>query len=147
VRYSATAAWQKIDSTIPVWIAAGDMTGDSRADIVGSYGNGTWYRDSATTKWTSVGTSAKQLSMGDINNDGRDDLVGIWSNGVWVRYGKTGQWQQITTSTPKWITTGKVAEALQNAGSLDDPLTSSEDKDILDLSMDGPSGDAVELLP
>jgi hypothetical protein len=107
VRSSATAAWQKIDPSIPVWIAAGDMTGDGRADIVGSYISGTWIRDSATAAWQKIATSASQVTVGDINGDGRDDLIGIWPDGVWVRYALTHQWQRITSSKPIWMTTGR----------------------------------------
>jgi hypothetical protein len=71
-----------------------------------------------------------------MDGDGRDDLVGIWSNSVHVRYGATGQWQQISTSKPKWIATGKMLEAIQAAGSLEDPSESGEE--LLDLSDEGP---------
>jgi hypothetical protein len=138
VRYSADASWKKIDAGIPLWITAGDMTGDNRADIVGSYSSGTWYRNSANAAWTKITTPAEQLAAGDIDGDGRDDLIGIWSNAVWVRYGATGQWQQITPSKPRWITTGRMAEAIQAAGSLDDPMASGEA--VIDLSQDGPGG-------
>jgi len=122
VRYSADASWLKIDKTIPIWITAGDMSGDKRADIVGSYNTGTWYRDSVSKTWKIITTPAEQLASGDIDGDGRDDLTGVWSSGVYVRYGATGQWQQISSSRPKWITTGRLAEAIQAAGSLDDPM-------------------------
>ena len=136
VRYSSDASWKKIDTGVPLWMTAGDMTGDNRADIVGSYGSGTWYRNSATGGWTKFATPAVQLAAGDMDGDGRDDLVGIWSNSVYVRYGATGQWQQISSSRPKWIATGKMTEAIQAAGSLEDPSESGEP--ILDLSDDGP---------
>jgi len=138
VRYSADASWKKIDAGVPLWITAGDMTADNRADIVGSYSSGTWYRNSANGAWTKITTSAEQLASGDIDGDGRDDLVGVWSNAVWVRYGATGQWQQITASKPKWITTGRMAEAIQAAGSLDDPMATGEE--VLDLSKNAPAG-------
>jgi hypothetical protein len=138
VRYSADGSWKKIDSVIPIWMTVGDMTGDKRADIVGSYSTGTWYRNSTTGGWLKITTPAIQLAAGDLDGDGRDDLVGIWSNSVYVRYGATGQWQQISTSKPKWITTGKMTEAIQAAGSLDDPSESVEE--LLDLSEEGPGG-------
>ena len=136
VRYSADGSWKKLDTGIPIWIAAGDMTGDKRADIVGSYGTGTWYRNSATGVWTKIASTAAQLAAGDMDGDGRDDLIGIWSNAVYVRYGATGQWQQISTSKPKWIATGKMLEAIQAAGSLEDPFDTGSE--ILDMSDDGP---------
>ena len=136
VRYSANASWKKLDSGIPIWITVGDMTGDKRADIVGSYGTGTWYRNSATGGWINLTTPAAELAAGDLDGDGRDDLVGIWSNSVYVRYGTTGQWVQISTSKPKWIATGKMVEAIQAAGSLEDPFDTGAE--IMDMSDDGP---------
>jgi hypothetical protein len=138
VRYSADGSWKKLDSGIPIWITVGDITGDKRADIVGSYGTGTWCRNSATGGWTQLASPAAQLAAGDLDGDGRDDLVGIWSNTVYVRYGATGKWQQISTSKPKWIATGKMTEAVQAAGALDDPSESAVD--LLDLSEEGPGG-------
>jgi hypothetical protein len=147
LRSSATASWQKIDSAIPIWITAGDITGDSRADIIGSYSTGVWCRNSATGSWTKITVSAEQLASGDLDGDGRDDLIGIWSNGVWVRYGATGQWNQIASTKPKWITTGKIAAAVQVAGSLNDPMESAANVEVIDLSKEWPGGEATEVLP
>jgi len=122
VRYSADASWKKLDASIPIWITTADMTGSGRSDIVGSYTTGTYYRNSATGAWTKITTPAEQLTSGDIDGDGRDDLIGIWSNTVWVRYGATGKWQQIAATKPRWITTGRLAEAVQTAGSLEDSM-------------------------
>ena len=64
---------------------------------------------------------------------------------MWVRYGATGQWQLITASKPKWITTGRIADAVQEAaGALDDPTESGVD--IVDLSQEGPGGIATDIL-
>jgi len=151
LRISTTGAWQKIDPAIPLWITAGDMTGSDRSDIIGSYTSGTWYRNSASKAWTKIvmpaeiTTPAEQLTTGDIDGDGRDDLIGVWSNAVWVRYGATGQWQQISSSKPKWITTGRVAEAVLSADSLDDPMESSEETVVVDLSQEGPGGAAFDM--
>jgi hypothetical protein len=144
-RYSATSVWQKIDASIPIWMTAGDMTGSGRSDIVGSYATGTWCRNSVTGAWSKVTTPAEQLVAGDIDNDGRDDLIGIWSNAVWVRYGASGKWQQISSSKPKWITTGKVVAAVQSADSLEDPMESADNPDVVDLSQEGPGGAAFDM--
>jgi len=147
VRYSTDASWKKIDPAIPIWIAVGNISGDKQADIAGSYSSGTWYRNSATGAWTKITTPAEQLAAGDIDGDGRDDLIGIWSNKVYVRYGATGQWQQITASKPKWIAAGRIAAAIQAAGSLDDPMVTGAQ--IHDLSQDGDrriEADIVDLM-
>ena len=143
VRYSADTTWKRIDVAIPIWIAVGDITGDNRADIIGSYSSGTWYRNSATAGWTLLTTPATQLAVGDIDGDGRDDLVGIWSNKVYVLYGATNQWQMISASKPNWITTGKMAAAVQTAGTLDDPNGCT---DVVDLSSEGPGGETFEMM-
>lgn len=97
---------------VPTWIAAGDITNDGLDDVIATWANdGAYYRESTTGKWVKFSEPARQLAAGKIGGT-RDDLVGIWTNGVWVRYGKTGQWLQITQSIPKWIITGRVAEAL-----------------------------------
>jgi hypothetical protein len=141
VRYSADASWKKIDAAIPIWIAVGDLSGDKQADIVGSYSSGTWYRNSATKAWSKITTPAEQIATGDIDGDGRDDLIGVWGNSLWVRYGATNVWQQVSTSKPKWITTGRMLEAVQAAGSLDDPVEWGED--ILDLSNEFPEDKCI----
>jgi len=135
VRYSSDGSWQKIDPGIPIWITVGDMTGDGRADIIGSYSSGTYYRNSITKTWTKLTTPAEQLASGDLDNDGKDDLVGIWSGHVYVRYTATGSWQMISSSKPRWITTGRMADALAAAGD----LASLEGMDVVDLPNEGPS--------
>ena len=147
VRLSATASWLKIDPTIPIWITAGDITGDNRADIIGSYGSGTWYRNSATGGWYKMTSPAEQLASGDLDGDGKDDLVGVWSTGLWVRYSTTGQWYQISNSKPTWIATGKIAAAVQAAGDMNDPMESAEMVDIVDLSGEWPGEAASGILP
>jgi hypothetical protein len=135
VRYSADGSWQKIDTVLPVWITTGDMTGDNRADIIGSYSTGTWYRNSANGTWTKITTPAEQLASGDMDGDGRDDLIGIWSDGVYVRYSATGEWQRITTSKPKWIATGRIVEPNQASGASNDLV---DQLNAIDMSASSP---------
>jgi hypothetical protein len=140
VRYSADASWLKLDSMIPSWTTAGDMNGDNRADIVVSKTDGTWYRNSDTGAWTKISTPAEQLAVGDIDGDGRDDLVGIWSNKLLIRYGANGQWQQLSTSKPKWITTGRVSEAMKASDAVEQQVAEK----YIDLSAEGPGGKAFQ---
>jgi hypothetical protein len=111
------------------------MTGDNRADIIGSYSTGTWYRNSANGTWTKITTPAEQLASGDMDGDGRDDLIGIWSDGVYVRYSATGEWQRITTSKPKWIATGRIVEPNQASGASNDLV---DQLNAIDMSASSP---------
>jgi hypothetical protein len=147
-RYSENAKWQQISTAIPLCIAAGDMTGDKRADVIAAYAQGTYYMHMTSTSTApKIAAAAEQLAVGDLDGDGRDDLLGVWSTGVWVRYGATGQWYRISQSKPKWIATGKIAAAVQAAGALDDPMESAEKVDIIDLSKEWPGEAATEVLP
>jgi hypothetical protein len=129
---------------IPLWITTADMTGSGRADIVGSYSTGTWYRDSATGGWKKITIPASQLTSGDIDNDGRDDLIGVWSDGLWVRYGATGLWQKITSSKPIWITTGKTANAAPTQAPLNE--SGKHGEAVIDQSTTGPGGENTEIV-
>lgn len=138
VLYSATNQWQKIDGTIPIWITTGDLSGSGRSDIVGSYGSGTWVRYSKTGAWLKITTPAEQVAAGDLDGDGRDDLIGVWSNGLWALYSSTNKWELITASKPRWIITGKMAEALQAAFAEESELESPDETGFIDLSHEGP---------
>jgi len=53
-------------------------------------------------------------------------------------FGKVLEWKLISSAKPIWITTRRIADAVQSAGSLDDPTGS--DKEVIDLSDEGPGG-------
>lgn len=88
--------------------------------------------------WKYIDDSAEQVAAGDMDGDGRDDLTGVWSSGLWVYYPATGKWNQISQDKPGWIATGKMLEAIQTAGSLEDPSECGEE--LLDMSEEGPGG-------
>ena len=51
-------------------IAAGDFTGDGKADVVSCWPNGLRYQDGATLGWTKISDSAPvSLTAGDVTGD------------------------------------------------------------------------------
>jgi lysophospholipase L1-like esterase len=67
----AESRWTKMTSSVTDGdIAAGDFTGDGRADVASSWGNGLWYQDGVTLDWTKVSSSAAdRLTAGDVTGD------------------------------------------------------------------------------
>ena len=51
-------------------IAAGDYTGDGKADVASNWSSGLWYQNGATLGWTKVSsTASKRLTAGDVTNN------------------------------------------------------------------------------
>jgi len=51
-------------------IAAGDFTGDGKADVASKWSSGLWYQDGASLGWTRVTSAAPyQLTAGDVTGD------------------------------------------------------------------------------
>lgn len=101
VRYSRTGIWNNIlRSQSLIGLTCGDMNGDSKADILGSFSDpgGVWLRDSESGDWSRLHTQpANQITVGDLDGDGLDDLLGMWDSapGIWARYTATGQWDRL----------------------------------------------------
>ncbi len=97
---SDTGAWNLITSSAAAQIAAGDMDGDGKADLVGIFlGSGLWVKYSATGQWQFISSSPTWITVGDFNGDGKADLAGIWGGMVWLRDSATGSWTSITNAT------------------------------------------------
>ena len=95
---SDTGAWNLITSSAATQIAAGDMDGDGKDDLVGNFlESGLWVKYSATGQWQFISSSPIWIAIGDFNGDGKADLVGIWGGTVWQRDSATGSWTSITT--------------------------------------------------
>jgi len=131
-------------------IAAGDMNGDGRDDLMATWdGQGVYYRNSIGGAWVKMATPATQVTAGDLDGDGTDDVIGIWPSqaGVWVKYSQTGAWAKLS-STAVDIAVGRMRAAgsssLQEpgsivAGSIGD-WGPDAGADALDLSANAPGG-------
>jgi hypothetical protein len=112
VKYSQSGSWGYLSSAAD-WIAAGDMNGDGRVDLLGAWtGQGVYYRNSMTGQWVLMASPATMVTAGDLDADGTDDLIGIWPSqgGVWVKYSQSGTWAYLS-STADWIAAGKMRAA------------------------------------
>ena len=102
-----TSSWtQMTTSTTTGDIAAGDFTGDGKADVASIWPSGLWYQDGATLAWTKVpGDAPDKVTAGDITGDGRSEIIGTWSNGIWYRDVAESRWTKMTSS----VTDGDIA--------------------------------------
>ncbi len=90
---SDTGDWNLITSSAATQVAAGDMDGDGKADIVANFASsGLWGKYSMTGQWQFISSSPTWIAVGDFNGDGKVDLAGIWGGIVWLRDSATGSW-------------------------------------------------------
>ena len=102
-----TSSWTQMTiSTTMGDIAAGDFTGDGKADVASIWPSGLWYQDGATLAWTQVsGDAPDKVTAGDVTGDGRAEIIGTWSNGIWYRDVAESSWTKMTSS----VTDGDIA--------------------------------------
>jgi len=106
----AASTWTKMTSyTAAKDIAAGDFTGDGKADVASIWHSGLWYQNGATLGWTKVyDTPPHRVTSGDITGDGVDEIIGCggaWANGLWQWDAATLRWTKIYPFT----TSGNIA--------------------------------------
>jgi hypothetical protein len=79
-----------------------------RAEIIGTWGNGIWYRNLANSTWTQTYAYVPNglIAAGDVNGDGKDDMVSSWNSGLWWQNGYTWGWNFVYIYPP-----GKLAVA------------------------------------
>ncbi|MEN8691857.1 MAG: reprolysin-like metallopeptidase [Desulfobacterales bacterium] len=80
-------------------IAAGDFTGDGKADIVSIWSSGLWYQDGATLAWTKIpGGAPNNVTAGDVTGDDRFEIIGTWNSGIWYWDVAEYSWTQMTSA-------------------------------------------------
>jgi len=98
----ASSRWTKTSSYAPIGaIAAGDVTGDGKADVASNWDSGLWYQNGATLGWTKVSSTAPdKVTAGDITGDGRSEIIGTWSSGIWYRNVAASRWTKMWSGVP-----------------------------------------------
>jgi hypothetical protein len=91
-------------------VTAGDITGDGRAEIIGTWDSGIWYRNVAASSWKKMNSSVPsgEIAAGDFTGDGKADVASIWSSGLWYQNGATLSWKKVTNTAPYELTAGDV---------------------------------------
>jgi hypothetical protein len=151
LKLSSTGSWQYYP-LIARDIAAGDMNGDGRDDLVGTIdGDGVYYIDSVTYASVKFSGPADLVAAGDIDGDGTDDLVAAYASqgGVWARHSSTGSWELIA-NLPVSLDMGNLSSgAAASIGGLMSPpepvtgvqgLVPGTMESYVDLSIYGPGG-------
>ena len=103
-------AWTEVAKSAPVSLTAGDVTGDGRFEIIGTWSDGIWYRDVAASSWTKMTSSVPEgdIAAGDFTGDGKADVASIWPTGLWYQDGDTLAWTKISVEAPDKVTAGDV---------------------------------------
>ncbi len=104
----AASTWTQMTSyTTTGDIAAGDFTGDGKADVASCWDNdGLWYQDGDTLGWTKIDNLPPyRVTAGDVTGDGRFEIIGTWDNGIRYWDVAASTWTQMTSYT----TTGDIA--------------------------------------
>jgi hypothetical protein len=99
----ATATWTQMHPIPPDGdIAAGDFTGDGKADVASIWASGLWYQDGANlASWTQVlGAAPNSVTAGDVTGDGRFEIIGTWSGGIWYWDVAAATWTQMHPISP-----------------------------------------------
>ncbi len=91
-----------------IYPAGGTTTG--RAEIIGTWGNGIFYRNVATNTWTQMyaATPGGAIAAGDVTADGRADLVACWASGLWYQSGASLGWTKVWDGAPSKVACGDV---------------------------------------
>ena len=99
-----------VTGSAPDSLTAGDVTGDGRSEIIGSWSSGIWYWDVAASSWTKMTASAPtgDIAAGDFTGDGKADVASSWSSGLWYQNGVTLSWTKVWDDTPYTVTAGDV---------------------------------------
>ena len=78
-----TRSWTKMNPWVTTSdIAAGDFTGDGKADVAANFPSGLWYQNGASLGWTELSKyPCHRVTAGDVTGDGREEIIGTWNSG------------------------------------------------------------------
>ena len=101
-RNVAASSWKQMNTDVPSGdIAAGDFTGDGKADVASIWSSGLYYQNGANLSWTKVTSTAPYtVTAGDVTGDGLAEIIGTWSSGIWYRNVAASSWKQMNTDVP-----------------------------------------------
>jgi hypothetical protein len=94
----------------PSKIAVGDITGDGRAEIIGTWSTGIWYWNPVTSLWTKMWSNVPSgpIAAGDVTGNGRADVVSCWASGLWYQDGTTLGWTKVYFVAPSQVAVGDI---------------------------------------
>ena len=101
------SAWTQMTADVTTGdIAAGDFSGDGKADVASIWSDGLRYQDGATLAWKKVpGSAPDSLTAGDVTGDGHFEIIGTWPRYIRYRNVATSKWTKMTS----YATDGDIA--------------------------------------
>jgi hypothetical protein len=112
IRFSHTGQWQKqaINISDLKQITMIDLNQDNRADILGSWNYGVWWKNTVSQTWQKYSANfALMVGAANLDEDTAKDLIGIWPDKTtWIRYAKNGVWQKISAIPAVWVSSGRM---------------------------------------
>ena len=86
--YGTETRLRRASSNTPIAITTGDVTGDTKDNLLIGETGSIYLYDSATETWitiaTGLGDSRISLAIGDVNGDQHNDIVAVEPNNLWV---------------------------------------------------------------
>jgi hypothetical protein len=109
-RNSITGTWVLMEPSVAIQVAAGDLDGDGKTDLIGIFPNdpGVWTKRSSTNTGLRLDSlTPSWIAVGDMNGDGRPDLLGTWpGSGVYYQDSATGTWVLLEPSIASQVVAG-----------------------------------------
>jgi hypothetical protein len=113
---AVTLDWTQVSGAVPDSLTAGDMNGDGRFEIIGTWSNGLSYYDVAADTWTTMHPTSPDgdIAAGDFTGDGMADVAASWPSGLYYQDGVTLDWTQVSGAVPDSLTAGDITRNTRN---------------------------------
>ena len=139
--YGTETLLRSISSNAPISVAIGDVTGDTKDDLlIGETGSIHLYH-STTEMWitiaTGLGDSRISLAIGDVNGDQHIDIVAVEPNNLWViQSQRDGDFETPLPlgHTPNTIGNLQIVVGDLNMDNLADIVTADQDRTSIYIS-------------